>query len=100
MSMREQIARALCVATGHDPDQLLTASNGIEWDGKLLWNAFLRETDAALDILLANDAYPDGNMAMGVAGGDMLKQLATTSNYDLVAIAVFKAMIQAAKDGK
>lgn len=88
MPMREKIARVLCVATGHDPDQLLTASNGPEWDGKLFWNAFLREADAAIEALME----PTERMITSAENK-------TNLDHGNLVTAVWQEMIRAAKDG-
>lgn len=113
ISMREQMAAAMYNdnlrqlnnndyerATRHGYGYAPTFQSPFDEAEDHVRKVYLSYADAALDTLLANDAYPDGNMAMQVAGGDMLKQLARCSNYDLVAIAVFKAMIRAAKADK
>lgn len=88
MSMREKMARAMCIAAGIDPDARgyglgRTMPEGSEY---ALWEAQLRGVDAALDALLD----PTAGMVDAVFGCcDSSGERAT-----------FIKMIRAAKDGK
>lgn len=94
MTMRERIARAMCVANGIDPDETgYGLGNNMPKDEVYpLWWAQIKTVNAALDALMDPT---DGMIKEGTAW--FMSSDEVERRY---AVHCFQGMIQAAKDGE
>lgn len=89
MNKREEIARAICVADGWDPDSPFFECPGAPGTEReaLQWETYLAHAGAVLDAL----KEPTEEMVLAACEGLELPSHRRR---------IFRAMIQAAKDGK
>ncbi len=106
MTLRERIARAMCVAEKVDPDAMGYGQGWIMQKDMpyRLWEARLHLVDAALDTLASEIPAP-----IAYAGHNALKthenyvanlETPTSATYRDAPSTVFRAMIAAIKEGK